>query len=226
MTEEREKAARPRGRLSAPQLAAIVVPALCVAGALLLRPAEPSATPLPLPPSAPTETLRPVGAFSNIADPRQRSIALFREAGRVFQHPRCLNCHPRGDRPTQTGAMRPHLPLVARGPDGGGAEVLRCTTCHQAANVAASGVPGNVRWRLAPREMAWQGKSLGGICRQLLDPSRAHLRRDALLEHVAQDELVGWAWHPGAQRRPAPGTQAQFGALVAAWLESGAHCPA
>jgi hypothetical protein len=218
--------ARSRRGLSAPQLAAIVLPALCVAGALLLRPSAPSATPLPPPPSAPAEALRPVAAFSDIADPRARSIALFREAGRVIQHPRCMNCHPSSDGPTQTVAMRPHLPRVTRGPDGGGAEVLRCTTCHQAANVAASGVPGNVRWRLAPPEMAWQGKSLGAICRQLLDPSRAHLRRDALLQHVAQDALVGWAWHPGAQRRPAPGSQAQFGALVAAWLETGAHCPA
>ena len=34
-----------------------------------------------------------------------RSIALFRKAGKVFQSPRCLNCHPAGDRPTQTDRM-------------------------------------------------------------------------------------------------------------------------
>jgi len=36
---------------------------------------------------------------------------------------------------------------------------------------------------------------------------------------------VGWAWHPGEERSPAPGTQAQFGALIRAWISSGAHCP-
>ncbi|PYM55919.1 MAG: Isoquinoline 1-oxidoreductase subunit, partial [Candidatus Rokuibacteriota bacterium] len=38
--------------------------------------------------------------------------------------------------------------------------------------------------------------------------------------------LVGWAWNPGADREPAPGTQAMFGALVKAWAASGAVCPA
>ena len=30
----------------------------------------------------------------------------------------------------------------------------------------------------------------------------------AIVEHNAHDELVGWGWHPGADREPAPGTQA------------------
>src|SRR4026207_2223905 len=46
-----------------------------------------------------------------------RSIALFREAGKVLQSPRCLNCHPVGERPTQTDRMTPHMPLVVRGAD-------------------------------------------------------------------------------------------------------------
>jgi len=44
-------------------------------------------------------------------------------------------------------------------------------------------------------------------------------------EHMAHDSLVGWGWRPGGTREPAPGTQAQFGALIAAWIESGAACP-
>jgi hypothetical protein len=44
-------------------------------------------------------------------------------------------------------------------------------------------------------------------------------------EHMAHDSLVGWGWAPGGQREPAPGTQAQFGALIKAWIDTGAACP-
>jgi hypothetical protein len=46
-----------------------------------------------------------------------------------------------------------------------------------------------------------------------------------LHEHMAQDDLVGWGWHPGAGREPAPGTQQTFGALIQAWIDTGAACP-
>jgi hypothetical protein len=42
---------------------------------------------------------------------------------------------------------------------------------------------------------------------------------------MSGDSLVGWAWPPGKGRTPAPGTQAEFGALMRAWADSGAHCP-
>jgi hypothetical protein len=44
-------------------------------------------------------------------------------------------------------------------------------------------------------------------------------------DHMANDSLVGWAWQPGGAREPAPGTQAQFGALIDAWIKTGAACP-
>src|SRR4051794_22354141 len=68
------------------------------------------------------------------ADSAERSIALFREAGKVLQHPRCLNCHPATDSPTQTDALRPHLPRIVRGPDGRGPAGLPCSACHHVAN--------------------------------------------------------------------------------------------
>jgi hypothetical protein len=54
--------------------------------------------------------LKPASIFDTIADRRERSIALFTEAGKVLTHPRCVNCHPATER-----AMRPHEPMVVRG---------------------------------------------------------------------------------------------------------------
>jgi hypothetical protein len=140
-------------------------------------------------------------AMAQQPDQAARSIALFREAGKVLQSPRCLNCHPAGDRPTQTDRMTPHRPPMVRGPDGHGAPGLPCAACHQAANYAESGVPGNPQWHLAPASMAWAGKSLAAICRQIKDPALNGGRDMAdLLKHMAEDSLVGWAWAPGGKR--------------------------
>jgi hypothetical protein len=194
--------------------------ALVTIGARAAAPVAPAATPRM------ATTLKPVTAFAGIKDEKTRSLALFAEVGKVIQHPRCLNCHPAGERPTQTDAMRPHMPLVVRA-DGMGAPGLHCTTCHHAQNFDPANVPGNPKWMLAPPEMAWQGKSLGQICVQIKDKARNGDRDLAALEeHMATDELVGWGWRPGGNRTPAPGTQAQFGALFTAWAQSGAHCPA
>jgi hypothetical protein len=173
-------------------------------------------------------TLKPVSDFESINDKNERAIALFQEAGKVIQSPRCLNCHPAGERPTQTDGMRPHQPLVVRGDGGMGAPGgLVCTTCHHDTNFDPAGVPGNPKWALAPAEMAWQGKTLGQICIQIKDKSR-NGGKDiaALIKHMAEDELVGWGWNPGAGRIPAPGTQKQFGELIKAWADAGASCPA
>ncbi len=175
-------------------------------------------------------TLKPVDAFTSIADRKARATALFEEAGKVLQHPRCVNCHPRTDRPLQGDAMRPHQPLAVRGTSGHGAVAMSCVTCHGPSNFATtpvSSVPGNPKWHLAPIEMAWEGRTLGEICRQIKDPKRnGGKSMKAIVDHMAHDELVGWGWGPGAGRTPAPGTQQQLGALIQAWLEAGAHCPA
>jgi hypothetical protein len=120
--------------------------------------------------------LLPIGIASASAQPSDasRSIALFEQAGKVLQHPRCLNCHPAGDRPTQTDRMTAHRPMVVRGADGHGAAGMPCNACHQAANYDELGVPGHPQWHLAPASMAWAGRSLGEICRQIKDPARKH----------------------------------------------------
>jgi hypothetical protein len=170
--------------------------------------------------------LRPAESFANIADTQARSIALFEEAGKVLQHPRCMNCHPVGDQPRQTDLRRPHQPLVVRGKDGHGAPGMTCATCHGTANFDPSRVPGDPHWALAPGSMAWEGKTLGEICSQLKDPRR-NGGRDiaAILKHVTTDSLVLWAWEPGPGRAPAPGSNAEFIKLLTAWAETGAHCP-
>lgn len=166
-------------------------------------------------------------SFDGISDTAARSAALFTEAGKVLTSPRCVNCHPAGDRPLQGETDRLHQPPVGRGPDGFGTASMRCASCHGNANYDAAGMPGHPHWHLAPREMAWQGKTLAEICTQIKDPARNGGRSlQQILTHMATDTLVGWAWAPGFGRKPAPGTQQELGALIAAWMNTGAVCPA
>ena len=165
-------------------------------------------------------------SFSSMPDLGQRSAALFTELGKVLQHPRCINCHPAGDRPRQGNASRLHQPPVERGADGFGLPAMRCPICHQRANFEPARMPGHPQWHLAPREMGWEGKTLGEICAQLKDPERNGGRSlDDLVHHIGGDTLVGWAWAPGFGRESAPGTQEQAGALAEAWVKTGAACP-
>jgi hypothetical protein len=73
-------------------------------------------------PSAP---LASPESFAGIGDTAARSAALFTEAGKVLTSPRCVNCHPAGDRPLQTEAGRVHQPPVERGRDGFGTMAMR-----------------------------------------------------------------------------------------------------
>jgi len=175
--------------------------------------------------------LRPVESFDAIRDPAKRSAALFTEAGKVIQHPRCMNCHPVTRVPTQGDNFRPHVPPMTGGAGDHGAAGLPCATCHGKENVrtfstSVPSMPGNPHWGLAPLSMGWQGVPLGKICEQIKDPKRNGARSLAqIVTHMGEDHLVGWAWHPGEGRIKAPGTQAEFGKLIAAWVATGAHCP-
>jgi hypothetical protein len=170
--------------------------------------------------------LRPVADFDRIGDRGDRSRALFLEMSRVLLHPRCVNCHPDGDVPHQRMAMELHDPPVERGPEGRGVVGMECSSCHQDRNQELTRVPGAPGWHLAPLEMAWVGKSAAHVCEQLKDPRRNDGKTLAqIVEHNGHDALVGWGWAPGADREPAPGTQEQFGALTAAWVDTGAECP-
>ena len=177
--------------------------------------------------------LRPIASFSGIADQNERSRALFNEIAKVVTHPRCLNCHPAGDHPLQGADHHEHRPMVPRGEADIGVAGLTCQACHTERNFTLIGtgatyksIPGHPRWQLAPREMAWEGKSFGEICRQLKDEKRNGGRSLAMLhEHMAHDDLVAWGWAPGEGREPAPGDQKQLGELVQAWIDTGTACP-
>jgi hypothetical protein len=174
------------------------------------------------------QRLRPPGEFPSAGKGDERSRALFVEAGKVLQHPRCVNCHPDGDRPLQGETGHPHQPPVRRGDElqGLGVTTMRCATCHGAANYDPGGVPGDPQWSLARTTMAWQGKTLGQICAQIKDPKRNGGRTVAeVVHHMQHHGLVGWAWAPGKGRQKAPGSWEVFSALVGEWERTGAHCP-
>jgi hypothetical protein len=172
------------------------------------------------------DDLRPPSAFASIADEDERSAALFTEASRVLLHPRCVSCHPAGDRPLAGENSAAHEPPASRGRGGRGVTGMHCGTCHLDENFDPGRVPGAPHWALAPRSMAWEGLSPREVCEQVKDPARNGRRPlDVVVEHFTDDALVAWGWTPGADREPAPGTQEQLGELIRAWVESGAVCP-
>ncbi|MDC0713494.1 Isoquinoline 1-oxidoreductase subunit [Stigmatella sp. ncwal1] len=189
---------------------------------------SPDAGPRPpeaLPPVAPGE-LRAPEVFGVIPDKEERSRALFLEASRVLLHPRCANCHPAGDTPLQGTQGQVHEPPVTRGPEDRGVVGMQCTGCHQDRNLEFSRVPGAPNWHVAPKSMAWVGKTPRAVCEQLKDKSRNGGKSLAdIVEHNKHDELVAWGWHPGSGREPAPGSQERFGAIIEAWVNTGAECP-
>lgn len=187
----------------------------------------PTAGRSPAPPEpVASDALRAPSQFAAIADRTQRSQAMFVEISRVLTHARCVNCHPPDDTPRQGEAQAFHDPPVLRGPADRGIPALGCDSCHQDRNAELARIPGAPDWHLAPRSMVWLGKSPTEICAQIKDPARNGKRTLAQIQHhMAHDGLVGWAWQPGADRVPPPGTQAQLGALVQAWIDTGATCP-
>ena len=157
------------------------------------------------------------------------SRAAFLEVYRVLTSPRCQNCHPAGDAPLQGDDSHVHLQNVKRGKDGLGVYGMRCDACHQAKNLAGEHMPpGNPKWSLPSPEqkMVFVGRSPGELCRQLKDPKQNGGRTlAALLHHVANDDLVGWAWNPGDGRTLPPLSRVETAAQMKVWVEGGAACP-
>lgn len=168
---------------------------------------------------------------SSSAEARGESEQLYMRMHQVLTHPRCLNCHPKGDSPKQGDLRRIHSPPITRGPADHGPLGLPCAACHQPKNYAASGVPGAPDWHLAPLSMAWEDKTPGELCRLLLDKSRNGNRdRAATVKHLTDDALVAWGWDPGTDssgiaRAPVPIPKPEFNRIVREWARLGAACP-
>jgi hypothetical protein len=154
----------------------------------------------------------------------------------VLTNPRCINCHTMTNYPRQDDDRHPHKFGVVRGRHDKGVPAAMCSTCHQAANNSASGVPGGPAWHLAPLSMAWESKpgvpmSSGQLCATLKDRKRNgdHTLAE-LAEHHETEPLVQWAWTPGTHadgsaRAAPPLTHGQFVTAFSAWIKAGAPCP-
>jgi hypothetical protein len=153
----------------------------------------------------------------------------FVTVARVLQSPRCMNCHPTGDRPLQSDRSRPHRFSISRRSAEAG---LACDACHQARNSEALGVaggpPGAPHWALPPATtpMVFEGRSVRALCEQLKDRAATGGRDlHALLEHVANDPLVKWAWSPGGSRSKPPVSHAELVSAFRIWVTSAGACP-
>jgi len=162
-----------------------------------------------------------------------KGVEAFATIEKVFQHPRCSNCHIPGDQPLQFDAQTPHMMNVVRGPDGKGAAGLPCASCHGDANLPASygpnAPPGAPHWALPPpdHKMAWIGVPAAQLCDMIKDRKRNGDRDfNALFKHVAEDKLVLWGWAPGGNRAPVPVPHDQFVLAFKTWMDAGGPCPA
>jgi hypothetical protein len=156
----------------------------------------------------------------------RQALAAFDRIASVLDSPRCLNCHPRGDRPSQGDDRRAHSMNVQRGPADRGLPGMACATCHAKHNNDRAGVPGAPHWRLAPRSMGWSGLGRRELCATLRDRSKNGGRSPAaLLTHMTADPLVLWAWHPGTGRASPPLSHGDLQRALTIWIKGGAPCP-
>jgi hypothetical protein len=155
--------------------------------------------------------------------------AAFLAAYPVFMHPRCMNCHPKGDAPLQGEDSHVHTQNVQRGSDGKGLFALKCANCHQFKNLPGENMPpGHPEWHLPPANMrmVFEGKTPGQLARQLKDPKQNGGKTlEQIIHHSAEDSLVATAWNPGGSRGKPPLTQAEFGRKIREWIEKGAAIP-
>ena len=99
----------------------------------------------------PSDTLQPLSALPTSLTTRSARGRCSPKSARS-SHPRCVNCHPRTERPLQGEDGALHQPLVVRGAGGMGAAGM-VLTCHNADNFRH--VPGH------PAHLAPGGDGLG-----------------------------------------------------------------
>lgn len=166
---------------------------------------------------------RPAAGDDGDPPTREEGLAAFKTVYEVLQHPRCLNCHPSGDRPLQSDQSRPHIMNVRRGKDGHGVVGMRCSSCHGTENGKQAGMPpGAPNWHLAPRDQAFQGLSEAELARQL---KTGKFTLEKIVHHMEEDALVGWGWKPGPGRNPVSVPRARAVEALKTWVAAGAPVP-
>ena len=157
------------------------------------------------------------------------SVKAFMAVYKVLMSPRCMNCHPSGDVPLQGEDSHLHTMGVKRGKDGKGVYAMRCSNCHQPQNTAGLHMPpGNPKWALPPAnmKMVFQGRTPRQLALQLLDlKQNGGKNKEQMIDHMANDDLVGWGWHPGDGRKLPPMSRAAFADQVRLWIAKGAYAP-
>jgi len=166
--------------------------------------------------------------FEKVGKDSVASVNAFLDVYKVLMSPRCMNCHPAGDIPLQGDDNHIHTMFPKRGKEGKGLYALKCTNCHQPANVPGVHTPpGNPKWQLPPAnmKMVFQGKTARQLALQIMDYNRnGHKNKEQLLEH-ATDTLVKAAWHMGEGRMPPPLDYDAFLKAWDTWIEKGGYAP-
>jgi hypothetical protein len=156
------------------------------------------------------------------------AASAFEAMATVLHHPRCMNCHSKGDFPRQGDDGHKHTMNVPRGVAGDGISALKCSTCHQDHNLEGMHTPpGAPDWHLPPpaMPMIWEGLTNKQLCELFKDPKQNGRRNvDEIVEHMSTP-LVRWGWHPGEGRIPIPVPETDFMANVKKWAANGAACP-
>ena len=143
--------------------------------------------------------------------------------------PSALRQLPSGRRSPRQGERGPAAPAAGRRAARTATACRRCAarsaTSMRTSNPAAcrairNGISRRAKWRGRARRSARSAR------RSRIPRAMAAASCEELIHHIGEDTLVGWAWAPGCGPQPRPGTQKQAGALVEAWVKTGAACPA
>lgn len=168
-----------------------------------------------------------INAQTNSVKPVSASRA-FEAMLPVLRHPRCMNCHSRGDYPREGDDGHRHTMNARRGITGNGIAGVKCSSCHRDVNApglhAPPGAPG---WHLPPSDnpLVWEGLSDRELCELFKDRSKNGERSlEQIAEHM-KTPLVLWGWNPGEGRNPIPVPKNEFLANAERWVAEGGKCP-
>jgi hypothetical protein len=150
----------------------------------------------------------------------------FHDIAKVLTHPRCMNCHPTGDRPLQKDTQLFHKQNVSRRIEQLGHS---CTTCHPSKQGTGANLPpGAPHWNMptARTPMVFENRTPQQLCEQLKAPeTNGNRTLEQLRTHMAEDAIVKWGFSPGEGRSVPPLSHEAFIKVVDAWLAAGAPCP-